>query len=117
MTTTTTTATMSSSSGAVSYSSARGKERSGSTLLSKGIIHLFKELGARDEDDASEKQAGGNGDVIGDGTVVAVVSVPGNLEVAHFLRFIQPALESVVQLRMLKYVPTLHVHEHCAVAK
>lgn len=74
--------------------------RSGSTKLLPGIIHLFKEAGAPDTSTPEDQRAAFQDD---DGTVVGVVSVPGNLEVAHFLTFVKPALQSVVQLRMLRY--------------
>jgi hypothetical protein len=69
---------------------------SGSTPLGSGIIHLYKELGvATNEEKGTEEKEE-------DGRVVGVVSVPGNIEVTHFLRFIEPALEKVEQLRMIR---------------
>lgn len=81
----------------------RPAERAGSSKLSPGILHLYKELGA--DDDTKEERV--NGEEEDDECVVGFVAVPGNLEVSHFLRFITPALPSIVQLRMLKSVPVL----------
>lgn len=66
------------------------------------MIHLFKELGVTDAErsDAKAKKRAMDED---DGTVVALVSVPGALTAAAILTFISPALEAIAQLRMLRY--------------
>lgn len=74
------------------------QEQSGSTALNWGIIHLYREAGATPSTPA-EKQRAEEED---DGTIVAVILVPGNLTVANFLSFISPALDAVMQLRMLR---------------
>lgn len=75
--------------------------QSGSTRLNWGIIHLYRESGAASSPSTqAEKEAAVAAD---GGTIVGLVSVPGNLSVAQLLGFIAPALKGIVQLRMLRY--------------
>ncbi|KAM0750679.1 hypothetical protein T439DRAFT_325737 [Meredithblackwellia eburnea MCA 4105] len=90
----------------------RPPEKSGSTDLYWGTVHLYKELGATD-DPTPTSTSGANGKQpstsgpgaildLDDGTVVGMVAVPGNVNAATLLQFVQPALESIVQLRILR---------------
>lgn len=76
-------------------------ETSGTTQLHWGMIHLYRESGAAGGSSEKEKKAALEAD---DGTVVGMISVPGNITAAGLLTFIAPALESVAQLRMLRCV-------------
>lgn len=78
----------------------RPPEKAGSTDLYWGTVHLYRELGA-EESTSKEKQSAMDND---DGTVVGMVAVPGNVTAAALLSFISPALESVMQLRVLRCV-------------
>ncbi|KAL8280676.1 hypothetical protein RQP46_006999 [Phenoliferia psychrophenolica] len=73
-------------------------QKSGTTDLYWGTVHLFRELGAEDST-AKEKQSAIDAD---DGTVVGMIAVPGNVNAAVLLAFISPALDSVEQLRVLR---------------
>ncbi|KAK4705885.1 BRCA1-associated protein, partial [Phenoliferia sp. Uapishka_3] len=78
----------------------RPPEKSGTTELYWGTVHLYRELGAETEDsNGKEKQSAMDMD---DGTVVGMVAVPGNVTAAALLAFISPALDSVMQLRVLR---------------
>ncbi|KAK4048856.1 hypothetical protein OIO90_005664 [Microbotryomycetes sp. JL221] len=80
--------------------SSRPPERQGSTDLNWGVVHLFREAGAYVDDSTDKlKRKAMNDD---DGTIVGLVSVPGNITASSILTFISPALESIAQLRMIK---------------
>jgi BRCA1-associated protein len=78
----------------------RPAETSGTSELFWGTIHLYREAGA-EESSLEEKKKARDED---DGKSVGLVSVPGVLNAAALLAFIAPALESVEQVRMLRYV-------------
>lgn len=92
-------------------SSNRPPESSGTTELNWGVIHLFRELGVSDAErsDSKAKKRAMNED---DGTVVALVSVPGVLTAAAILTFISPALEAIAQLRMLRCGSLIEAETH-----
>lgn len=80
----------------------RSPETSGRTELNWGVVHLFRESGAApEESSAKDKRKAMDED---DGTVVGMVSVPGILTAAAILAFVSPALESIAQLRLLRWV-------------
>ena len=69
----------------------RPPEKSGTTELYWGTVHLYRELGAEaDDSTAKDKQSAMDLD---DGTVVGMVAVPGNVTAAALLAFISPALD------------------------
>lgn len=76
-------------------------ETSGTSDLYWGTIHLYRELGAEGESGEKDKRTAMDED---DGTIVGMISVPGNLTAAALLAYISPALGSVAQLRMLRSV-------------
>ena len=76
------------------------QDKSGSVALNFGIIHLYREAGVSPAPSTpTEKE---RALVEDDGTIVAVILVPGNISVARFLEFVSPALDGVMQLRMLR---------------
>lgn len=70
-------------------------ETSGSTDLYWGTIHLYTRNSKLDKDKHVATAE--------DGTILGMVSVPKNLTAAFILSFIAPALDSIAQIRMLKY--------------
>lgn len=70
-------------------------ETSGSTDLYWGTIHLYTK-NSKVEKDKHVATAE-------EGTILGMVSVPKNLTAAFILSFIAPALDSIAQIRMLKY--------------
>jgi BRCA1-associated protein len=68
--------------------------KSGGTVLSEGIIHLFR----------SNASASNTQDDFEKGTVLAILAIPSWMTVADFLTFISPALEGIEHLRIVRYV-------------
>ncbi|SGZ21679.1 BQ5605_C021g09401 [Microbotryum silenes-dioicae] len=79
--------------------SIRPPEKSGTTDLYWGTIHLYREGGVTGESSEKEKRKAVQDDA---GTVVGLVSVPGIITAAALLTFISPALDSVLHLRVLR---------------
>ncbi|KAG8836093.1 hypothetical protein FRC17_010026 [Serendipita sp. 399] len=70
---------------------------SGGTLLSDGIIHLYR----------TDPSASVVDDYIENGTVLAVLAIPSWMSVSDFLTFISPAIEGIAHLRIVRdAVPT-----------
>ena len=89
------------STSALPPSSTSGNEgRSGRTALNWGIIHLYREAGVSPTPSTPTEKTRAQAE--DDGTIVAVILVPGNISVAAFLEFISPALDGVMHLRMLR---------------
>lgn len=87
-----------------SSSARRGEldgESSGSADVNFGVVHLFRELGAQDGEPESTEMAKQRS-YERDGTVVGCVAVPGTLTTPAFLSFVNPALDSVAQIRILR---------------
>ena len=78
--------------------------------LGHGIIHLYRESDAprapADPFAPSTSKDGGGGatEDDADGLVVAVLAIPSVLSVADFLLFVEPAVDSISQIRILRCV-------------
>ncbi|KAJ9474178.1 RING finger protein ETP1 [Pseudozyma hubeiensis] len=78
----------------------------GATEVAFGIVHLF-----RDKQDAGAKPSTSAGRQAGlenqipeqdVGAIVAVLAVPSHLTASHFLSYIEPAVEAITHLRMVR---------------
>lgn len=81
----------------------RPAESSGTSELYWGTIHLYREAGA--EESSNEEKAKAKDE--DDGRSMGLIAVPGLLNAAALLSFIAPALESIEQVKMLRYVLVL----------
>lgn len=74
----------------------------GVTEVAFGIVHLFRdkqEAGAAPSDPSDTDNQIPDADV---GSIVAVLAVPAHMTASDFLSFVEPAVEAVTQLRMIR---------------
>lgn len=73
--------------------------------ISFGIVHLFRTIPAPSEDPEVDDAPPGNEEAIG--TILCMLAVPSSLTTSSLLDFIEPALEAVRNVRVIRYVSFL----------
>ncbi|KIJ55405.1 hypothetical protein M422DRAFT_151159 [Sphaerobolus stellatus SS14] len=99
--------------GAASVATARFIEtKRGATALPEGIVHIYRcntyrnSAGASGGEDVSSTSTLNNTTVAAesssDGTTLAVLAVPSHMTASDFLSFVEPAVDTVAHLRMIR---------------
>ncbi|RXW23886.1 hypothetical protein EST38_g1945 [Candolleomyces aberdarensis] len=81
------------------------RSKSGSTSLSEGIVHIFRESTSKpslEELEIQTKSLTLNGDNAEDGVIMAVLAVPAWMTPSDFLSFVAPVADGIVHLRIIR---------------
>jgi hypothetical protein len=85
------------------------RNKSGSTNLPEGTVHVFRDGSSRPSPEELEAKVSemSISDLDSDGVMLGVLAVPSWMTPSDFLAFVAPAVEGIGHLRIIRYVETI----------